>query len=415
MQYADKAAGETLLRARTGAGMACYYYPKKSCKEKFAAVAVDFGANMLYFRKRDQDRPQRFLPGTAHFLEHKMFQQPWGDAFFRLQQNGAQANAFTDSQKTVYYFSCQERFYENLDILLDFVSTPYFPEEDVKAERPVIQSEIAMYDDLPQWAGYYQMLEMLYENHPVKYPIAGTASSVERIDSRMLREAYEAAYGPSRFSLICAGGIHPRQIQERAERLQKKEMPGEFVWEQETSVICERYRERHMDQSIPLFHVGWKLEPKGLSAQERLQMELLMDACAGPGSRFWRETYESGRMDTPLARLYSAGQGFRFCAFSGSAAQPEETAEKLMTAWRTLGERGLAEEEFQRLKRKQIGRLIRLFATAESTALAQADWLPWQSDLAQVLRLAKGMQRKETEKMLQNTISEDKMVLSVIR
>lgn len=415
MRYTDKVVGETILRDRTKAGMDCYYYPKKSCREKFAAVAADFGSQMLSFLPEGETKAERFLPGTAHFLEHKLFQQPWGDAFFRLQQNGAQANAFTDGQKTVYYFSCRERFYENLEILLDFVSTPYFPQEDVKKERSVIKSEIAMYDDLPQWAGYYQMLDMMYEHHPVKYPIAGTAQSVEQIDSPMLLRAYEAAYDPSRLSLVCAGGIHPRQIQEIAEEMKGGGRQGGFVWEREPDVICERYRERHMDQSIPYVHVGWKLIPWRFSPEDRLVMELLMDAWAGPGSDFWQQTYAAGRMDLPPGRLYDMGEGYGYCAFSGSCQQPEEMAEGLMEAWKKLCRGGLSEDVFQRLKKKQIGRMIRLFSTAESAALAQVDWLPWKADLGQAVRLAKGLRQDQVEKMLQNTISEDKMVLSVIR
>lgn len=415
MRYTDKVVGETILRDRTSQGMDCYYYPKKSCREKFAAVAVAFGSQMLSFLPEGETRAERFLPGTAHFLEHKMFQQPWGDAFFRLQQNGAQANAFTDGQKTVYYFSCRERFYENLEILLDFVSTPYFPEEDVKKERSVIKSEITMYDDLPQWAGYDQMMEMMYEHHPAKYPIAGTASSVDRIDSAMLYRAYEAAYVPSRFSLVCAGGIHPQQIQEMAEGLEGGRAPGMFVWEREPEKICERYRERHMEQTIPYVHVGWKLTPKKFSAEDRLLMELLLDVWAGPGSDFWQQMDRSGQMDMPPGRLYGMGEEYGFCAFSGSCDQPEEMAEALMASWKELQGKGISEEDFQRMKKKTIGRMLRLFSTAESAALAQVDWLPWKVDLGQTLRLAKGLQRKQVEKMLQNTISEDKMVLSVIR
>ncbi|MBM6829712.1 insulinase family protein [Anaerotignum lactatifermentans] len=415
MRYTDKVVGETILRDRTAAGMDCYYYPKKGCREKFAAVTVDFGAQMLSFLPEGETKAEHFLPGTAHFLEHKLFQQPWGDAFSRLQQNGAEANAFTDGRKTVYYFSCRERFYENLEILLDFVSTPYFPEEDVKKERAVIKSEIAMYDDLPQWAGYYQMLEMMYEHHPVKYPIAGKAQSVDQIDSSMLYRAYEVAYTPSRLSLVCAGGIHPKQIQEMAEGMKGGGCRGSFVFAREPEVICERYRERHMDQTVPYVHVGWKWKPWSFLPEDRLVMELLLDAWAGPGSEFWRKADAGGKMDMPPGRLCEWGEGYGFCAFSGACLQPEELAEGLMAAWKNLAHGGLSEDMFQRLKKKQIGRMIRLFSTAESAALAQVDWLPWKVDLGQALRMAKGLRREQAEKMLQNTISEDKMVLSVIR
>ena len=64
--------------------------------------------------------------GTAHFLEHQMFEQPEGNIMERFAELGAEANAFTDSGKTVYYFKTAENFIENFRVLLDFVETPYF-------------------------------------------------------------------------------------------------------------------------------------------------------------------------------------------------------------------------------------------------------------------------------------------------
>ena len=39
---------------------------------------------------------------------------------------------------TAYHFSCTDRFEENLKILLKFVFTPYFTDENVEKERGII-------------------------------------------------------------------------------------------------------------------------------------------------------------------------------------------------------------------------------------------------------------------------------------
>ena len=59
--------------------------------------------------------------GTAHFLEHKMFESEEGDAFALYAATGASANAFTSFDKTCYLFTCTDRFEENLAILLGLV------------------------------------------------------------------------------------------------------------------------------------------------------------------------------------------------------------------------------------------------------------------------------------------------------
>lgn len=57
-----------------------------------------------------------------------------GDAFSRYAKTGASANAYTSFDRTAYLFSCTDRFEESLEILLDFVQSPYFTEETVKKE-----------------------------------------------------------------------------------------------------------------------------------------------------------------------------------------------------------------------------------------------------------------------------------------
>ena len=48
---------------------------------------------------------------------------------------------------TCYLFSCTENVYESLEILLDFVQSPYFTEQTVQKEQGIIGQEIRMYDD----------------------------------------------------------------------------------------------------------------------------------------------------------------------------------------------------------------------------------------------------------------------------
>ncbi len=73
--------------------------------------------------------------GIAHFLEHKMFENEEGDAFTLYAKTGAGANAYTSFDKTCYIFSASNRVDENLDILLGFISRPYFTQATVERSR----------------------------------------------------------------------------------------------------------------------------------------------------------------------------------------------------------------------------------------------------------------------------------------
>ncbi len=50
--------------------------------KKYAILATNYGSNDLEFVPIGEDKKIRVNEGIAHFLEHKMFEQPdGGDAF----------------------------------------------------------------------------------------------------------------------------------------------------------------------------------------------------------------------------------------------------------------------------------------------------------------------------------------------
>ena len=101
------------------------YICPKDVSTAFAAVAVQYGGAYCDYRVVTEGEYIHIPDGTAHFLEHKMFEREDGvDAFDYFAQTGADANAFTSFDRTCYLFSCSEKFYENLDILLSFVQSP---------------------------------------------------------------------------------------------------------------------------------------------------------------------------------------------------------------------------------------------------------------------------------------------------
>ncbi|MFQ7009495.1 MAG: insulinase family protein [Oscillospiraceae bacterium] len=107
---------------------------KPDFQRSYAVFATCYGGADRRFRVGDTwtDTPA----GVAHYLEHKLFDMPDGsDALLTLSENGADPNAFTSTNMTAYYFSCTDRFEENLRTLLRFVSTPYFTDASVARSR----------------------------------------------------------------------------------------------------------------------------------------------------------------------------------------------------------------------------------------------------------------------------------------
>jgi len=123
-------------------GLLVYICPmeKNDCH---ASIVTRYGSDILEFKPRGKDQFISIPQGTAHFLEHKMFETEKGpDPMVLYSNNGAVSNAYTSSNITRYYFTGVSHFYENLEILLKCITNPYFTKENIKKEQGIITQEI---------------------------------------------------------------------------------------------------------------------------------------------------------------------------------------------------------------------------------------------------------------------------------
>ncbi|MBQ4274653.1 MAG: insulinase family protein, partial [Clostridia bacterium] len=138
--------GESYTVKHHESGLDIYVFPKKMTTS-YALFATNFGA---VDHALDEEGLQRLPDGIAHFLEHKLFAASDGsDAFERFSEYGADANAYTSHTRTVYLFSTTDRFADSFGELIDFVTHPYFTDENVAREQGIIAEEIRMCRDNP--------------------------------------------------------------------------------------------------------------------------------------------------------------------------------------------------------------------------------------------------------------------------
>ena len=152
--------------------------------KKLAYFVTDYGSMHTGFSL--EGRSVETPAGVAHYLEHKMFDLPRGEVSGEFAALGANPNAFTSYDMTAYYFSCTDHFEENLHLLLEFVSTPYFTPESVEKEQGIIGQEIDMTADSPDSRVFEVLMENMYRAHPIRIPILGTRESIAQITPQML-------------------------------------------------------------------------------------------------------------------------------------------------------------------------------------------------------------------------------------
>ena len=175
---------------------------KPDFQRSYAVFATCYGGADRRFRVNDTwtDTPA----GVAHYLEHKLFDMPDGsDALLTLSENGADPNAFTSTNMTAYYFSCTDRFEDNLRTLLRFVSTPYFTDASVAKEQGIIAQEIRMGEDDPDRAVWRDLMRCLLARDGARDAVAGTVESIAQITPETLYTCHRAFYAPSNM-VLCA-------------------------------------------------------------------------------------------------------------------------------------------------------------------------------------------------------------------
>ena len=212
------------MQTRTLAnGLRICYLPKEGFSKTFAILATDFGSvdASFTFEGKRYDTPA----GVAHFLEHKMFEDEDGNALQKFARTGASPNAFTSHTMTAYHFSCTDRFEENLKILLKFVFTPYFTDENVEKERGIINQEIRMVEDTPNWEVFVGAYEGLYRNHPVRVSIPGSEESISHITPELLYTCHRAFYSPKNMALVVCGTADFEQVCRMAEEISRRTHP----------------------------------------------------------------------------------------------------------------------------------------------------------------------------------------------
>lgn len=411
--------GETLYSATLPNGLRLRVIPKKGFSTRYAVFGTNYGGAHRRFEAdgRVIDTPA----GVAHFLEHKMFDLPNGDSAMNiLSSNGADPNAFTSSGITCYYFQCTESFEENLRMLLHFVSTPYFTPETVQKEQGIIAQEIRMGDDSPDLAIYYNLLEMLYERHPIRDKVAGTVESIAQITDKTLYDCHRVFYSPGNMVLCIEGDVDAARIRAIAEEELPKEggaVPRADFGPAEGLLPSRRLRREAMSVSAPQFLIGAKLAvaPAGAQAlRQHLVSQLSLRLLVGSSSPFYTRLYSEGLLnrDFDYEADFSAGTGT--VIIGGESAEPEKVFAALGDEIARVNAEGLDPDRFERAKRASLGARLRGLEDFENVCVSMAMGVFDGYCALDAPEALQSVDRAECEAFIRECLAPERLAVSII-
>lgn len=398
-------------------GLTIYVYPKEGYKSAYAIIGTHFGSANSHFVSNGKEHT---VPdGIAHYLEHKLFESEDGDAFTKYAKTGASANAYTSFNQTCYLFSCTENFDESLNILLDFVRSPYFTKETVAKEQGIIGQEIQMYDDSPDWRVMINLLEAMYQNHPVRKDIAGTVESIAEITPELLYTCYNSYYSLNKMTLCIAGNVELEQVlnvvNSKLELSQSADT--KTLYPDEPYEVGKEFVEKKLSVAVPLFQLGFKekASEKRLTSKELALTDILLYAFAGEASSLYKKLLDEELINQSFSYEYFEDEGYSAVIFAGESRDPEKVAKIIKEAAADLHRNGVSAEDFEMAKRAVYGKNLALLNSPENIANAMVGFDFAQRELFDYITSTADAKLSDVNERLKDQLDSGNTSLSVVR
>lgn len=415
--------GEELYYATHSSGLGIYIIPKKDYSKTYAIFGTRYGSVDSKFVVPGESELTEVPDGIAHYLEHKMFDQPDGsNVFDKFSKYGGNANAFTSFNITAYLFAATSNIEENIETLMDYVQSPYFTEESVQKEQGIIGQEIRMYDDSGSWKLFFNFLNCLYKEHPVKKEIAGTVESISHITPEYLYKCYDTFYNLSNMSIVVVGNVDPVKISKVIENGVKKNEPFEEkikkVYPTEPDEVAKQYAEQSLSVAMPLFMTGFKDTNNGFGSDELLkksiETNIILKMLFGRSSKFYKSLYEKGLINNRFSLEYTMQPDYAYSSIDGESSDPKAVYEAVINEVEETRKNGLSKEDFERIKKVVWGEYIRSQNDVEDYAVTFLQMLFMDIDYFNFYDVYKTITFEDVQKRFEEHFVKEHSALSVI-
>ena len=343
----------------------------------FESVAVSY-----YVRTGSRDEYTPDIAGVSHFLEHMVFKGTktldWQQITLEFNKIGAELNAFTSNEATVFYAHVLGEYLDKAVSLLSDMMYPRLDESDFQMEKEVIVNEIARSEDRPYNRTYRRMMQTYFGTHPLGHDVLGTRESIRGMQIEQMRDYWRRRYAANNLILSIAGNFeweHFVQLAEQhcdnwrvgnADRVVEPYEPANAI---NNVMVDPKLKQQIMISAMPAVDVR---DPDYYAAI--LGSSILGDS---DGSRLYWNIHQKGLAESASANLWGLeGTGILMMEANSTPEEAPRVLKLLRAELDSLLDDGIYEDELQRAKDKWISNLVlsseSTFARMRSLA---ADWV----------------------------------------
>ncbi len=303
------------------------------------------------------------ISGVSHFLEHMLFKG--NERLSALEVNaafdstGAQFNAFTSEESTVYYAALLPEYLEEVTKLWIELMRPALRDDDFELEKNVIKEEIAMYQDMPGFDVMDRCRSLHFGDHPCGNSVLGSQAGIDALGAQQMRDYFQARYAPNNMVLVWAGNFQWDHMQDVAERLCGAWQAQET--HRDLSHFAGSFQSGRLVQSaLAREHIC--LMGAGVSNQDpRRYAALLLASMVGDdvGSRYYWELVDKALAEAASMQFGPMdGTGTFYSYFRCGPDNVTQVLSIVKSIFAQLRAKGITEEELSKAKNKILSALV---------------------------------------------------------
>ncbi|MBW8001933.1 MAG: insulinase family protein [Planctomycetes bacterium] len=325
----------------------------KSAKSAAVGFFVKTGA-------RDESNE---INGVSHFMEHMLFKGTKklsalevNEAFDRT---GAQFNAFTSEENTVFYAATLPEYLIEVTNLWIDLMRPELRDEDFNIEKNVIKEEIAMYKDLPNFDVMDKCRHLYFDGDSCGNSILGSEESIDNMTAEQMRNYFSNRYAPNNMVLACVGDFDWERLCSQAQspcgKWENQQVSRELN-QSAGSGKCERVENQNLNRE----HIC--LMSQGVSAQDpRRFAAVLLSAIIGDdvGSRYFWELVDKALAETAVMQFGAMdGTGVFYSYVQCSNENSAKVLDIIRGIFQSVGKDGISGDELKKAKNKILSALV---------------------------------------------------------
>ncbi|MEQ8189415.1 MAG: pitrilysin family protein [Candidatus Eremiobacterota bacterium] len=248
---------------------------------------------------------------------------------------------------------------EGLNIFLDVLNNPSFPENEIEKERTFILSDIREKYDDPMRMCIEKCDSMIFKNHPYGMPVTGTEKSIKNIRRQDIIEFYDNYVHGENLYISVVGNFNREDIiYEFEHAIRGKNVNTKALPCPQKEEIPKKMRKSIKKKDIRQSSIAIGFLAPSVESEDYINFIVLNSILHGMGSRLFIELRDiQGLAYVIFCYLEHGIENGSFKAYIGTSPEMEEKAIKaLLRELEKVCDEGVTEEELQKAKNMIKGR-----------------------------------------------------------